>query len=181
MEGTTAVAGEHKEFQSRLIVTGLDADGRSTFVSDGPTTDRLVADGYTRNHLWQAVQVPTKVMAPNGPGGASVIPPPPAGYNYVITAFAPDSEWDYEGGYARILAESGAGDAVDPADAPGMHTTDTVDIVTVISGEACVLLETGETTMWQGDTIVQRGTKHAWRNRTDKPCVVSAVHISVIR
>jgi quercetin dioxygenase-like cupin family protein len=62
-----------------------------------------------------------------------------------------------------------------------MHTTDTIDIVTVISGEAIVLLDTGETTMRQGDTIVQRGTKHAWRNRADKPCVVSAVHISVIR
>jgi hypothetical protein len=35
--------------------------------------------------------------------------------------------------------------------------------------------------MRQGDTIVQRGTKHAWRNRTDEPCVVSAVHISVVR
>ena len=175
------MAGEHRDFQSRLIVTGLDADGRSIFVSDGPTTDRLVADGYTRNHLWQATEVPTPVMAPNGPGDASIIPPPPAGYNYVITAFAPDSEWDYEGGYARILAESGAGDAVDPTDAPGMHTTDTIDIVTVISGEACVLLDIGETTMRQGDTIVQRGTKHAWRNRTDRPCVVSAVHVSVIR
>jgi len=175
------MAGEHRDFESRLIVTGLDADGRSIFVSDGPTTDRLVADGYTRNHLWQATEVPTPVMAPNGPGDASIIPPPPAGYNYVITAFAPDSQWDYEGGYARILAESGAADAVDPTDAPGMHTTDTIDIVTVISGEACVLLETGETTMRQGDTIVQRGTKHAWRNRTDDPCVVSAVHVSVVR
>ena len=175
------MAGEHREFQSRLIVTGLDGDGRSTFVSDGPTEDRLVADGYTRNHLWQATEVPTAVMAPNGPGGAAIIPPPPTGYNYVITAFAPDSEWDYEGGYARILAESGVGGGAGSADAPGMHTTDTIDIVTVISGEACVQLDTAETIMKQGDTIIQRGTKHAWRNRTDKPCVVSAVHISVIR
>ena len=75
------MAGEHRDFQSRLIVTGLDANGRSTFVSDSPTTDRLVADGYTRNHLWQAMEVPTPVMAPNGPGNASIIPPPPAGYN----------------------------------------------------------------------------------------------------
>ena len=52
-----------------------------------------------------------------------------------------------------------------------MHTTDTIDIVTVISGEACVLLDTGETTMRQGDTIVQRGTKHAWHNRTDSPAL----------
>ncbi|KQU28471.1 MULTISPECIES: cupin domain-containing protein [unclassified Rhodococcus (in: high G+C Gram-positive bacteria)] len=175
------MAGEHREFQSRLIVTGLDDAGRSTIVSDGPTTDRLVADGYTRNHLWQATEVPTPVTAPSGPGDASIIPPPPTGYNYVITAFAPDEQWDYEGGYARILAESGAGDSVDPDDAPGMHTTDTIDIVTIIFGEARVILDTGETVMRPGDTIVQRGTKHAWRNRTNEPCVVSAVHISATR
>ncbi|OZC57093.1 hypothetical protein CH289_04155 [Rhodococcus sp. RS1C4] len=175
------MTGEHREFQSRLIVTGLGNDGLSTIMSDGPTTDRLVADGYTRNHLWQGTEVPTPVTAPNGPPSAAVIPPPPAGYNYVITAFAPDNEWDYEGGYARILAESGAGDAVDSTDPPGMHTTDTIDIVTVISGEACVVLDTGETVMRPGDTIIQRGTKHAWRNRTDEFCVVSAVHISATR
>ena len=110
-----------------------------------------------------------------------MIPPPPAGFNYVITAFAPDSAWDYEGGYARILAESGAGDAVSADDAPGMHTTDTIDIVTVISGEVSMLLETGETTMRAGDTIIQRGTKHAWRNRTDDICVVAAVHVAATR
>ncbi|MEV0743129.1 hypothetical protein AB0I51_46075 [Streptomyces sp. NPDC050549] len=48
-------------------------------------------------------------------------------------------------------------------------------IVTVISGEACLLLETGETIMRQGDIVVQRGTEHAWRNRTGMACVVSDV------
>jgi hypothetical protein len=24
-----------------------------------------------------------------------------------------------------------------------------------------------------GDTVVQRGTNHAWSNRSDKPCVVA--------
>lgn len=173
------MSGSHRDVHSRLIVTGTAVDGRSVFVSDDLTTDRLVGAGYTRNQLWQGLQVPTPVSAPNGPGDASVIPPPPEGYGYDITAFAPDSAWDYESGYARLLADSGV--EPDPSDVPGMHVTDTIDIVTVISGEVSVLLDVGEKHLQQGDTIVIRGVKHAWRNRGDQPCVVSAVHISAIR
>jgi hypothetical protein len=167
--------------QSRLIVTGVDDEGRSVFVSDALTSDRLVTDGYTRNLLWQALEVPTPVTAESGPGDAAVIPPPPAGYDYLVVSFAPDSSWDYEAGYARILAESGAADSVNPADPPGMHTTDTIDIVTVISGEIYLLVEGGEKLLRRGDTIVQRGTKHAWQNRSHQPCVITALHVSATR
>ncbi|MGC5172746.1 cupin domain-containing protein [Microbacterium sp. DT81.1] len=173
------MTASHRDVYARLIVTGSGPDGESVFISDAPTTDRLVGEGYTRNQLWQGLEVPTPVDAPNGPGDASVIPPPPKGYGYDITAFAPDSHWNYEAGYAKLLADSGV--EPDAADAPGMHTTDTIDIVTVISGEIHVLVESGETLMRQGDTIVLRGVKHAWRNRSDSPCVVSAVHISARR
>ena len=169
----------HSDVHARLIVTGSAEDGRSLFVSDADTTDRLVGAGYTRNQLWQGLQVPTPVTAPNGPGDASVIPPPPEGYGYDITAFAPDSEWDYEAGYAQLLAESGV--EPDAQDEPGMHTTDTIDVVTVISGEIHILVESGEKLMRPGDTIVIRGDKHAWRNRSGEPCVISAVHISATR
>lgn len=173
------MSASHRDYHARLIVTGAGPDGRSVFVSDAPTSDRLVGDGYTRNQLWQGLEVPTPVTAPNGPGDASVIPPPPEGYGYDITAFAPDSEWDYEAGYAKLLADSGV--EPDPSDAPGMHTTDTIDIVTVISGEIFLLLDEGEKHMRPGDTVVIRGVKHAWRNRGDEPCVISAVHVSATR
>ncbi|WP_157603122.1 MULTISPECIES: nuclear transport factor 2 family protein [unclassified Rathayibacter] len=175
----TLDAGSHRSLRSRLIVTGVDDDGRSVFLSDEPTSDRLVGDGYTRNQLWQGLEVPTPVTAPNGPGDASVIPPPPNGYGYDITAFAPDSEWDYEAGYARLLAQSGV--TPEPGDAPGMHTTETIDIVSVISGEVHLLVDEGEKLLQAGDTTVIRGVKHAWSNRSDQPCVISAVHISAVR
>ncbi|MCJ1674576.1 nuclear transport factor 2 family protein [Rathayibacter sp. VKM Ac-2929] len=171
--------GEHRSLRSRLIVTGVDGDGRSVFLSDEPTTDRLVGDGYTRNQLWQGLSVPTPVTAPNGPGDASVIPPPPNGYGYDITAFAPDSEWDYQAGYARLLAQSGV--VPEPGDAPGMHITDTIDIVSVMYGEVHLLVDAGEKLLQAGDTTVIRGVKHAWSNRSDRPCVISAVHVSAVR
>jgi quercetin dioxygenase-like cupin family protein len=43
---------------------------------------------------------------------------------------------------------------------PGMHSEDTLDIVTVVSGEIYVVLEAGETVLREGDTLVMRGAKH---------------------
>ncbi len=121
---------------------------------------------------------------------AATIPPPPQGYYYDISTFPPDSEWDYAGGYAKALAQAGVGDAdaaeqtqpVDgPGSIPGMHQTDTIDIVTVIAGEIWAIVETGETLVQTGDTVIHQGTWHAWRNRSDGPCTVAALHVSAVR
>lgn len=175
------MATDHLNVHARRIVVGLDEQGRSTFVSDGPTGTRIATEAYTINQIWQATEVPTPVMAENSLGAAAVIPPPPHGYTYVVTTFPPDRSWDYAAGYARALAEAGAADSVGENDIPGMHATDTVDIVTVITGEIWALTETGETLMKAGDTLVQRGTKHAWQNRSDEDCTIAALHMSVIR
>ena len=56
---------------------------------------------------------------------------------------------------------------------PGMHTTDTVDIDVVISGEVDLELDDGsEVHLKAGDCVIQNGTRHAWRNRSDKPAVL---------
>lgn len=57
---------------------------------------------------------------------------------------------------------------------PGMHTSDTVDIDFVLSGEVHVELDDGaEVHLKAGDVQVQNGTRHAWRNRSDEPCVLA--------
>jgi mannose-6-phosphate isomerase-like protein (cupin superfamily) len=171
------MAGEYSSVHARRIVIGLDDEGKSSIVSDGLTQTRLITGAFTRNDIWQATSVPTPVMAENTLGDKAVIPPPPRGYTYNITAFPPDSEWDYEAGYAQALAEAGA----EGSGIPGMHETETVDIVTIISGELWVVVETGETLLKPGDTLVQRGTRHAWRNRGDVPAVMVAIQIAVTR
>ena len=184
------MAKEHLEAYARRVVVGLDDHGRSTIISDANTETRLATEAFTRNVIWGADVVPTPVMADTAMNDAATIPPPPAGYYFDISTFPPDSEWDYEGGYAKALAQAGVGDLEGTEDAhhddgpggiAGMHQTDTVDIVTVISGEIWAVVETGETLVRPGDTVIQRGTWHAWRNRSDAPCTVAAVHISVER
>jgi quercetin dioxygenase-like cupin family protein len=58
-----------------------------------------------------------------------------------------------------------------------MHRTQTVDYAIVLSGEIWALMDSGETKMKAGDILVQRGTNHAWSNRSNKPCLVAFVLI----
>jgi quercetin dioxygenase-like cupin family protein len=65
------------------------------------------------------------------------------------------------------------------ARARGMHRTQTIDFVQVISGEIYLVLSGGdELRLGPGDTVVQRGATHAWENRTDEPCVMSAIMVT---
>lgn len=55
--------------------------------------------------------------------------------------------------------------------APGhtspMHRTVSLDFGVVLEGEMELILDSGETQhLYRGDTVVQRGTNHAWRNVT---------------
>lgn len=53
---------------------------------------------------------------------------------------------------------------------PGMHTTDTVDFEVVLEGTVVLELDDGaEVTLQPGDTVVQNGTRHRWKNPGDTP------------
>jgi uncharacterized cupin superfamily protein len=56
---------------------------------------------------------------------------------------------------------------------PYMQKTRTLEFALVIEGEITLVLDTGEATLRAGDTVVQRGTNHAWSNRSDAPCIVA--------
>lgn len=46
-----------------------------------------------------------------------------------------------------------------------MHRTHSLDYGVVLEGEMELVLDSGETQrLGRGDTVVQRGTMHAWRN-----------------
>src|SRR5262249_29351748 len=70
--------------------------------------------------------------------------------------------------------------AEDTAKHHSMHKTNSVDYLVVLSGEMIMLMEDGEVLLKQGDCIVQRGTNHAWVNRSGKPCVLAAVLVDAI-
>jgi quercetin dioxygenase-like cupin family protein len=67
-------------------------------------------------------------------------------------------------------------------DSPCMHTTDTIDFEYVISGEVWLELDDGkEVHLRPGDTVVQNGTRHAWRNKGTVPCCMVVCMVGALR
>jgi uncharacterized cupin superfamily protein len=49
-----------------------------------------------------------------------------------------------------------------------MHRTETIDYGILISGELWLIVDEGETKLNVGDVVIQRGTNHAWANRSNE-------------
>ena len=62
-----------------------------------------------------------------------------------------------------------------PGNHPGMHRTETVDYVIVLEGEIEMDMDDSTVKLKQGDIMIQRGTNHAWANRSDKRARVAFV------
>jgi len=58
-----------------------------------------------------------------------------------------------------------------------MHRTRSLDFAIVLSGEIWTIMDVGEKKMVAGDMLVQRGTNHAWANRSEKACHVAFILI----
>lgn len=56
---------------------------------------------------------------------------------------------------------------------PYMQKTRTLDFCVVLEGEIVLVLDMQEVPLKVGDFIVQRGTSHAWSNRSNNPAVVA--------
>jgi hypothetical protein len=109
--------------------------------------------------------------------------PGPGETRLVVVQFPPDSVFGDE----RFDAAAAAAEQrrVSPdlastfeAAAPGMHTTDTIDYAIVLSGVIQLDLDRGVLVqIGQGETVIQNGTRHAWRNNGDAPAVVAFINI----
>jgi quercetin dioxygenase-like cupin family protein len=163
------VTGEHLKAQARRVVTGFDAKGRSCIESDEPTPHRLAGTGNTKCDIWRMPAVPAGPADGDGLQDGVVRLPSDGGLIFRIAVFPPDAE---------LVQASGNQPENDQGIALGMHATDTIDITTVLSGEVYAVLETGETLLRPGDTLVQRGTLHAWSNRSDEPVTLVCVMIA---
>jgi mannose-6-phosphate isomerase-like protein (cupin superfamily) len=166
----------------RRVVTGRRAEGTSVFVSDTPVDpiEIALAPGTASHRLWGsdvAPHLPTDGTPPEQPDYF----PPASGHRFGLFTLAPASTPAPEGlDMAAALAEvdeklPGMFD-VNERDNPGMHTTATVDFDMVLSGEVWLELDGGAERMLRaGDCVIQNGTRHAWHNRSDAPCVMLVV------
>ena len=170
--------------QFRRVVTGHNAEGKSIFIMDGPppvVRSRGTASTAS-TEFWETRSAPADNSGGEDPTltGQQVLPPPKHGSKFRVVEYPPDSVR-----VAAIRASSAASDAkaegyvrhVDNKRHPGFHKTDTIDYAIVLSGEIYALMDEGELLLKAGDVLIQRGTNHAWSNRTEEPCCIAFVLI----
>ena len=163
----------------RCVVTGQTEDGTSVVVADRqvePITVSLLP-GTEFHRLWGADTPPTLPTDGTTPSHDAYFPPP-GGYRFGFFTLGPDSvsmpaDLDIEAALVELGTNlPGLAEVMEP-DHPGMHTTDTVDLDLVVSGEVWLELDDGaEVHLRAGDCVVQNGTRHAWHNRTSEPVVI---------
>ena len=164
----------------RRIVTGVNDAGRSCILSDTrlPTADG--APGATvRVGLWTTDAAPASNQGTRDPVPDGVItrtPPAHRGGTVVrITDIQPDrlrasDPEDLRRRACKTTPERSAKH-------PGFHATDTVDYAICLEGEVWAVLDDDETLMQAGDVLIQRGTYHAWSNRSDRICRMAFILI----
>jgi hypothetical protein len=145
----------------RRVVTVIDDKGVARVESDGPPPNVVRNSvGTVLNAVWTIDTVPVAARA-GGDRDEYKFLPEPGGLIFRRVEVPPDS--------ARFLDDNGK--PREPAADEGMHQTPTIDLILVLEGDLWLLLPSGEDVhLTPGDMVVQRGTMHAWRNRTDKPC-----------
>lgn len=162
------------------IVTGHNEHGQAVVVSDGPlpTVKEVAAiPGTIFHEVWSTDATPAPID--NGPDptpGPLMLPPPKAGTRFRFVDIPPDTPEFLASGEARMKAAFGeigdAGASKARADSPHplMHRTESVDYGVVIEGELTLILDEGEVPLRPGSVVIQRGTNHAWANRSGQPC-----------
>ncbi|MFL5059207.1 MAG: cupin domain-containing protein [Xanthobacteraceae bacterium] len=165
----------------RVVV--VDENDRSKVISDGPTPDVRTdpaRPGFASHRLWVTDRTPIPLK--NVRESLSTphrLEPPPGGSVCRIVTFPPDASFSGKVGGREIRAyfaatgSPGASTYSGQAPHPYMQKTRTLDLCLVLEGEITLILDTQEVQLKAGDTVVQRGTNHAWSNRSDKPCIVA--------
>jgi hypothetical protein len=98
--------------------------------------------------------------------------PPPGGWRFSLLTFLPDDSLPLGEGEGTVLPDLSAQMA--KGGGRGMHTTPSVDVVLVVTGELALEVDDGsEVRLAAGDTVVVHGARHGWRNRSAEPATVA--------
>jgi mannose-6-phosphate isomerase-like protein (cupin superfamily) len=147
---------------ARRIVTGHDAQGNSIVLSDGapPQHHPMQGEAVGANfiEMWsETASVPALTSLPAAePNERPFTIMPPSGHLLRLIELYPNSQ----GGKRTV-----------------MHRTRTIDYVIVLEGEAVLHLTDSEVVLHPGDVVVQRGTDHAWENRSNALTRMAFFHL----
>ena len=139
----------------RRVITGHDGRNVAKVIIEGSASNtKTPRDGVASTLMWSSDRMPVDI----GTGenvedmGARILgtAPPEHGSRFIVMEFA-----------AGITSE--------------MHRTETIDYIVMLSGEIDMDMDDSTVKLRAGDIMVQRGTNHAWVNRSNAPARLAIV------
>lgn len=130
----------------RRVVTGHDASNVAQVMIDAPASNaKHPSPGTVSTLIWSTNGTPASIAVGEDfeDMGAQILgtAPPKRGTRFAVIDFPPGNR-------------------------PHMHRTETLDYVIVLEGEIDMDMDNSTVTLKAGDVMVQRGTNHAWTNRS---------------
>lgn len=165
----------------RIVVRDNTEGTKSRALCDAPSPDVHVdpaRPGYAATRMWVTHQTPARIENEtlNKP---HTIEPPRAGSLCRYLQIPPDDAWKGKVGskevaaYFASMGSPGASMYSANAPHPYMQKTRSLDFALILEGEVTLVLDLEEVHLSAGDTVVLRGSNHAWSNRGSKPCLIA--------
>lgn len=169
----------------RRIITA-NQDGKSVIYQDSNATNVdsvLGIKDFGMTNLWITHSSPLNINEDNPLESPFPLEPLRNGTLFRIVDFPPEATYLAalkKQDVSKILAQFKLDQQPQEESVPHpfMHKTSTIDYGIVLSGEIYLILDESETLLKQGDVVIQRGTNHAWSNRSDQLCRVAFVLIN---
>jgi hypothetical protein len=174
----------------RRVVTGHDSNGQSAIILNAASPHIMpIMDqpNFAVTDFWKTFSTPADNSDKTEQDPCQLpiqVAPPHAGSVFRVVQFPPDKDWAAKaaamGGSVAIDETAKSASKGGPIRHAHMHRTRSIDYAIVLSGEIWAVMDVGETKLVAGDVLIQRGTNHAWANRSDAPCVVAFVLIDAV-
>lgn len=163
------------------VVTGHDENGKAIILENGPLNtvmDLEAVPGTKFHEVWSTSSTPAMISnTETDPTlGPVVLPPMKAGTRIRFVDIPPDTQEYLHNGHDKMkdmfskVGDAKASTVKDDSPHPLMHRTESIDYGIVIEGELTLIVDDGEALLKPGSVVVQRGTNHAWANRSGKMC-----------
>lgn len=169
----------------RRVVTG-QVNGKSAIVSDLSMQAYAfqAVPGFEHTFLWATNGFGEAIHDPTSDGVPASIVPARGESALQIVSYPLDA--------ARVAPTDPAAAAREIAarlpglaetyekNAPGMHATWTIDYAILLEGELWLEVDDGMIVhLAAGDIVVQQATRHAWRNKGQKPAIMAYVMLGL--
>ena len=167
----------------RRVVTGHDKNGKAIVISDGPAPVHTnpLRPGQMAHEIWKTKAMPIPIFRDERDPmtEARQIHPPLRGTIFRISEVPPETDAirnmtpEKARQAFRAVGNEAASTFGRGGRHPMMHRTETIDYAVILEGELTMLLDDQDVQLKAGDVVIQRGTNHAWSNRSNQPAVVA--------